>query len=134
MNELNVKQVFEHWNKGAAQDWKSCLLLLSGKQYRQSLFFLHLTLEKKLKALVVLKTKKHAPFTHNLLILAGTAGLNLDKVEVDWLTTATTFNLSGRYPDEKQKLTSRFTKRFTEEWVKNAKQLIQKLNKQLKSF
>jgi HEPN domain-containing protein len=63
------------------------------------LFFLHLALEKLLKALVCHQTQDLAPRTHNLIRLAELAKLTPTQTQLDTLADINTFNLEGRYPE-----------------------------------
>lgn len=65
------------------------------------MFFLHLSLEKMLKANVSLATRDVPPRTHNLLALVERAGLQLEPPMVAFLGDLDRFNLAGRYPDAK---------------------------------
>lgn len=98
MNLVDVKKLVRHWSDTSDDDWDSALLLAVGKKYSQALFFVHLAIEKKLKALVIKVSKNHAPFSHNLVYLAGAARFSLDSQETEWLTEISAFNISGRYP------------------------------------
>ncbi|WP_291321657.1 HEPN domain-containing protein [Desulfonatronospira sp.] len=72
-------------------------LLHSGK-IRHGLFFLHLALEKALKAHVCNKTMDIAPRTHNLVRLAELADLKLAQQQRWVLADMNPYNLEGRYP------------------------------------
>ena len=50
--------------------------LVEKEDFSYALFFGHLALEKVLKGICVNKLKDHAPLIHNLVRLAGIAGLN----------------------------------------------------------
>jgi HEPN domain-containing protein len=73
--------------------------LIKRQRTRHGLFFLHLALEKLLKALVCRQTQDLAPRTHNLIRLAELAGVSLDETQVHTLSEINAFNLEGRYPD-----------------------------------
>lgn len=72
---MNVDKVVQYWTESAAEDWPVTKHLLDSGAYQYALFFGHLYLEKLLKAMVVSRTGRHAPRTHNLLFLAERAGL-----------------------------------------------------------
>lgn len=72
-----------------------------------------LFLKKILKAHVVKKTSLAAPITHNLIRLAEVAKLDLSDEEFKFLGEVNEFNLSARYPDDKQKFYLLCTKEFT---------------------
>jgi HEPN domain-containing protein len=64
------------------------------------LFFLHLAMEKLLKALVCKATQKPAPYIHSLPLLAGRAAARLDASQMNFLAGFDRFNLAARYPDD----------------------------------
>ena len=80
------------------------------------LFIGHLVLEKLLKACVVKKTSKYAPFKHDLTKLAKITGFNFSEEQLDWLDTITTFNLNARYDSYKKAFYRKCTCEFTKEW------------------
>ena len=67
--------------------------------YRHGLFFLHLALEKLLKAHVCRQTRDLAPRVHNLVRLAELAALHLPESCEDTLAAMNPFAIAGRYPD-----------------------------------
>ncbi len=99
MNEQESKR-FEFWKYSAEEEINTALILLKKKKLRQSLFFIHLSLEKILKALFIKRKKKHPPITHNLKYLADQLDLELTEERENFLIEATAFNIEARYPDE----------------------------------
>ncbi len=75
-------------------------LLLRQRKTRHALFFLHLAMEKLLKALVCKETQKPAPRVHSLPALAERAKVELTDDQKLFLAGFDRFNLSGRYPDD----------------------------------
>ena len=73
--------------------------LLERGRLRHGLFFLHLALEKLLKAHVCRQTSDLAPRLHNLVRLAELAELDLPKTCMDTLAEMNPFAIAGRYPD-----------------------------------
>jgi len=111
---LNIQEVVQYWLDTATEDWKVAQHLLESRDYTYSLFFGHLYLEKALKALVVQRTKSHAPFIHSLLRLAEKSELLLTEEQKDILDQVTTYNLEARYPDEKLEFKKHCTRAFCE--------------------
>jgi HEPN domain-containing protein len=70
---VNIQKIIKYWKKSAEKDFETAKTLFKLKHYPYCLFFSHLALEKLLKGLVVRKTKKHAPYTHDLVYLAELA-------------------------------------------------------------
>lgn len=81
------------------EDWQVAKELLRSGRSRHGLFFVQLSLEKMLKALVCFHTRDLAPRIHNLVRLAEIAELELTSRQLDILADMNTFNLEGRYPD-----------------------------------
>jgi HEPN domain-containing protein len=79
-------------------------------------FFCHLSLEKLLKKLVVIKTKTHAPFTHELDLLAEKTEINLTQEQIKELKIINTFNIRARYDDIKFSFYKKCTKFYTEKY------------------
>ena len=59
----------------------------------------HLALEKLLKALVVKKTKAHAPFSHSLPYLAEKSKIKIPEKILIRLREFMEFHFEARYPD-----------------------------------
>ena len=97
MIDINKQIIF--WRDGASEDLEVSRELISNKRVRQGLFFLHLSLEKLIKALVCKQTNDIAPRTHNLTRLSEAALLHLDQNYMDILAELNAFNIEGRYPD-----------------------------------
>jgi len=62
-------------------------------------FYLHLTIEKALKAHVVKRTKSLPPKTHNLLVLAEIGAVNLSPDQNDFCGRINRYNIEARYPN-----------------------------------
>ena len=123
------KQI-NYWKQSAQKNFSAAQTLFDGKHYDGSLFFCHLSLEKYLKGLVVEKTKKAAPYIHDLTKLAELAGLNLTDEQIKIFRIITTFNIAGRYPEIKHDFYKRCTKEYTAEYLQITKKLLVWLKKQ----
>lgn len=107
----NFKKLIEYWRESSLIDFKAAKSLFEKKFYAHCLFFCHLSLEKLLKALVMEKTSETAPYTHDLLRLANIAEINLDKEKTEILEIISTFNMSGRYLEEKVDFHKKYNKK-----------------------
>lgn len=96
---LDIQKQIAYWRDGAIEDWKAAQHLLEQHYTRHGLFFVHLAIEKLLKALVCRQTNDLAPRLHNLIRLAEMAGLSLSQSQLDTLADINIFNLEGRYPE-----------------------------------
>ncbi len=99
--EKNIKQNIKYWLAGSEKDFDAAKGLYKLKHYPQCLFFCHLSLEKILKAIVVKRIKDYAPFIHDLRRLSEIAGIELDTEKKKILDAIFTFNIAGRYAEEK---------------------------------
>lgn len=133
MTQQNVKKVITYWQKTAKRDYDTMKSLFNSKRYPESLFFGHIVLEKILKGLVVQKTKKGSPYSHDLVLLQGIAGLKLEKEEVEFLKEVNHFNIRARYPNYKFKFYKLCTKEFTNEKLNRIVGLYKKLCQKYKS-
>jgi len=121
--EINTKKVITYWIETAEHNYKTSNFLLKGKRYPECLFFCHLMIEKILKASVVKETKTHAPYTHNLAVLAKLAKIKLSKQQLINLTTITEFNIAGRYNEYKYNFYKKSSKIYTEKYFQISKNL-----------
>ena len=96
---VNVAKHIEYWKQSAGEDLVVAGELVEKGRYRHGLFFMHLTLEKLLKAHVCKSTNALAPKIHNLRRLAELARLNLSEEFIDVVADMNDYNLEGRYPE-----------------------------------
>ena len=98
MMDMN-KQV-AYWKDGAAKDLDFAGRLLErDEEVLYGLFFVHLTLEKAIKAHVCKQTGEFPPRIHNLLSLAKLGKIELSQEQTDFLGKMNLYNIQGRYPD-----------------------------------
>lgn len=127
---MSYKTVIDYWLTGSKKDLKVAQGLFKLKHYAYCLFFCHLALEKECKALFVSRHNQHAPFIHDLVILAQRCDLVLSKEQIKDLETITTFNIQGRYADYKSKFYKTFNNKKTAEfYLKVTQQLLVWLEK-----
>ncbi|MCX6126315.1 MAG: nucleotidyltransferase domain-containing protein [Proteobacteria bacterium] len=73
-----IQGQLEYWLEGVSSDLATAIAIFEKTdRYGASLFFLHLSLERQLKALFVKKFEFYAPLSHNLLSLAERCDLTL---------------------------------------------------------
>ncbi|MBI5814418.1 MAG: HEPN domain-containing protein, partial [Nitrospinae bacterium] len=75
---------------------------ISGGRNRHGLFFVHLALEKILKAHVCKFTNDIPPKSHNIIKLAELAGIELTGQQKADFNIINGFNIEGRYAEELQ--------------------------------
>jgi HEPN domain-containing protein len=95
-----IEQQVLYWLRSSRQDLRVADLLLKQHKNRHGLFFLHLAMEKLLKALVCQKTRQPAPRIHSLPSLAQRAAVQMSADQFEFLAAFDRFNIAGRYPDD----------------------------------
>lgn len=126
------KQIIEtvdYWKNMAEHDWKTAQSLWSSKRYDACLFYCHITIEKFLKGLVAQKTKKVAPYTHDLVELLRKTGIKISEEQINKLAVFTSFNMRCRYPRDKFAFYKLCTRNFTEPYFMETKKIILWLKK-----
>ncbi|MDA2936244.1 HEPN domain-containing protein [Patescibacteria group bacterium AH-259-L05] len=123
MSPKDLKEVVQYWLTTSQHDYKTMLGLFRIKRYSDCLFYGHIVLEKILKALVVQKTKKQAPYTHNLNLLAKLTKIRFTKTDLELIKTVNRFNIRARYPDAKFEFYKVCTKAYTEKYLREIKHL-----------
>jgi len=96
---VNIEKHISHWKNGADEDFEVADHLIKSGKIRHGLFFLHLTLEKILKAHVCRSSGDMAPRMHNLVRLAELSGINFLEENTDFLAEMNPLNIEGRYPE-----------------------------------
>lgn len=101
MTKIDRQKVILYWINSSNEDWDAYLSLRKAKKFAHALFFLHLTLEKIIKGIIVQETGEHAPYSHSLSFLLGKTSIDAPGRYIDLLTEMSKFNMQTRYPDEK---------------------------------
>lgn len=128
--KLNIQEIINYWEKGADRSFDTAEFLYKGKRYSDCLFFCHLMLEKLLKGLVAQRTKQHAPYLHELDILAKKTGLPLTDLQIEQLKIISAFNIAARYDNIKESFYKKATKQYAEEYFNISKELFLWIKKQ----
>lgn len=98
--EFDVDKQIAHWRKGADEAWEAAVDMISKDHRIQfGLFFVHLALEKIVKAHIRRTKRKMPPHIHNLTRLAELAEISLDDKDKKVLAEINEFNIEGRYSD-----------------------------------
>ena len=132
MEKTKLKTLLNYWINGAEKNYKTAKFLYDGKKFSDCLFFSHLTLEKILKASFVKLNKIHAPYVHELDILAKKAKVDLSDEQMKQLRIISTFNIAARYDNIKYSFYKKCTKEYTTKHFDISKKLYLCLKKQLK--
>jgi len=92
---VDIEKQIAFWKNSAIDDWSVAKQLVNSGKIRHGLFFVHLTIEKLLKALICKNSNNLAPRIHNSSRLADVAGIALDSYQVDLLAEINTFQIEG---------------------------------------
>jgi HEPN domain-containing protein len=95
----DVEKQIDYWRQSSEDDLEAAEALCNHRKFRQALFFLHLSVEKILKAHVAARTRDVPPGTHDLLRLAKPADLTVADMQSATLGRLQSYCLEGRYPD-----------------------------------
>ena len=128
LDVLNIPKQIEYWVRTAEEDFEVGSGLIHAGKTRHGLFFVHLAVEKTLKACVCKNQKATPPKTHNLMHLCRLAGLDVDIQRQDAIETLSRFCLEGRYPDQWPAIPER---EEAQHYLGMAEELTQWLKKQL---
>lgn len=109
---FDIAKTIKYWLDSASYDLDTGRNLLDSGKHPYALFFGHLALEKTLKAWVVKSTKKHAPYTHSLTLLASNTNIDIPEEIIDKLAEYMEFHIESRYPDENRKFYEKCTEEF----------------------
>jgi len=99
MLQINVDKQVAYWLSSAGEDWTIAAKLIRENAPRHGLFFMHLAVEKAVKAHVCKVSRKTPPKLHDLLALARLGNVALSAEQRDLLAVVNTFCLEGRYEE-----------------------------------
>jgi HEPN domain-containing protein len=125
---MNIPKQTEYWVRNAKEDFEVGSNLIKAGKTRHGLFFVHLAMEKMLKACVCKNQNKTPPKIHNLINLYRLAGLEANTERQDALGALNRFCIEGRYPEEWPVISD---KKESQRYLIMAEQLIEWLKKQL---
>lgn len=124
MDKLKKDKLVLYWLKSARLDLESAKEIANNtNRYTSALFFLHLAIEKSLKAKFVALYSEYAPYSHNLLHLASKIPLNWSEQQAVLASEINEFNLESRYPDDLFSLEKKASKEFCLKYLKSGEEL-----------
>ncbi|MGD1276837.1 MAG: HEPN domain-containing protein [Tepidisphaeraceae bacterium] len=97
---IDVAAQIRYWRDGSADDLEAARTLLDAGKIRQAGFFVHLPIEKAVKACAVAATRDLPPRSHDLLSLVQRTGIALTEGQRDFMGRVQMYCLEGRYPTE----------------------------------
>lgn len=121
----------EYWMTSSKDDLDTAKKLFEVKKYHHSLFFVHLGLEKILKAIHISKQKQAALPIHDLVRLAEKAAVQINPEIILLLAEISTFNVAARYDDYKFKFYKKATQEYAKKWLLIGNKLYNLFSQQL---
>jgi HEPN domain-containing protein len=127
----DAEKVYQSWLSSSDNDYEVLLNLFQSRHYSWALFLGHIVLEKLIKAYFVKNTGSHAPYSHDLRLLAKKCELEFPCDMTLQLDVITSFNINARYDTFKEDFQKRCTPEFSSEWINNIKTLRQWIKERL---
>ncbi len=130
MDAQRKQKLVNYWINGSKEDLVTAIEIISKtSRFVSGLFFLHLSVEKKLKSIYVEKSNGEAPLTHNLIFLADKCGIVINSEQTKFLASVNEFNIETRHPSEAQALYQKATKEFCESYLKETEEFFLGISK-----
>jgi len=127
-SEFDVKGQVQYWRGLVDKDLTIAeKLIVRDSETAYGLFFVHMAIEKSIKAHVVKQTKTFPPKNHNLVALANLGKLELSREQLDFCGKINVYNIESRYPGI---FTESPTTEKANEYLAYAKELIEWLTAQ----
>lgn len=128
---MTSEDLIRHWKDSAIDSLDIAGTLFLPDKYHHCPFFLHLAIEKILKAVFVKRKNNTPPATHDLVRLAEAAGLPTTENRKLELAEISSFNVSARYDDYKKQFYAKATKEYAEKWLDKGKTIFIELEAML---
>ncbi|MBF0387159.1 MAG: HEPN domain-containing protein [Candidatus Omnitrophica bacterium] len=114
----------KNWIAMAEYDLVTSRHMLKAGRNVYVVFMCHMALEKTLKAVVCLKSKKAPPKTHDLIYLASLAGVALAPEQRDFIGKINNAAVVTRYPEDMKKLVASYPKIVVQMYLKNTREIV----------
>lgn len=130
---MNLKDIEKYWTDESSDAFDTALVLFKKKKYTDSMFYLHLSVEKMLKGLFVNRMEKEAMWGHNLQAIASKIdSIKFSEETMILLGQITAFNVRARYDDYKKSFYMLCNKIFASDYINKTRELLSWLKSQLK--
>ena len=124
---MNTDAKIQFWMDESARARQVADTLFESAKYVEALFFGHLALEKFLKAKTIEVTKEEPAYSHDLVILAKHAQIDLTDDQRSILARVNVYNVRARYPDYRRSLHRKASRDFTKSELEAICKLIEEL-------
>jgi HEPN domain-containing protein len=122
-------KTYHEWIKQADYDLGTAKAMLDAGRYIYSIFMIHLSIEKALKAIFAKKKNENPIRTHNLNYLVEIIDLDLPEEYKEFIEDLNNKSVPTRYPESLQNILKYYKKKETTEMYTNAQKLIKWLKK-----
>jgi HEPN domain-containing protein len=96
-----MEKIIKFWLDSSKEDFEIAKDLLKACRYSYSMFMCQQTIEKLLKGIIIILTKDHPPYIHDLVRLARATKFKIpDKLEAD-LRLITSYYIKSRYKEDR---------------------------------
>jgi len=124
-----MNKAVENWVKSSEYDIRTAKVMEEGGRHIYVVFMCHLAVEKLLKAVVIKKTRKIPPKTHDLYYLIKLAGLEIPLAYQKIISHLSQVSIPTRYPEDIVKISRQYNKTVALKYLKEAQGLLKWLKK-----
>ena len=111
-----MNKEIKNWLEMVNYDLETANQMFKTGRYVYVIFMCHLAIEKSLKSIVCLETKKPPPKTHDLIYLITLGKMELSQELLDFIGKINNAGVVTRYPEDLSKLVSSYPKIITHDY------------------
>jgi len=122
---MTSEEKVKYWVELSDDDFRVAKGLLKLKHFLYVAFMCHQCIEKIFKAAYEHRIKDTPPFVHDLILIAGRAGILdlFDGAQIVFIEQLSPLNIRARYPDYKRELAKELTKSVCENLIIKTQEL-----------
>jgi HEPN domain-containing protein len=124
MKRKKLDKITQYWIEHSNYDFVTARAMLKARRYLYVSFMCQQSVEKLLKAVIVLKIKIAPPGTHDLSKLAIIAKISLNNEQSEFLAELTPFCIIARYAGYKKKLSELMNVKLAKAYFKRTEELL----------
>jgi len=115
----------ENFITSSEYDFQTATAMFESGRYIYVVFMCHISIEKRLKAIVSEATQNIPPKTHNLIYLIKLGEVNLPPDLFDFVAKLNNASIITRYPEDFQKLLEVFPQDIAKEYLITTQKVIE---------
>ncbi len=120
---------YGEWLKQAEYDFKTAETMFKSGRYFYVIFMCHLGIEKTLKAIVLVETKKLPPKTHDLIGLLKLGKIDILSELLDFIGIINNAAVVTRYPEDLKTLIVNYPRSVAKDYMNKTNKVILCLRK-----